>query len=86
MNVSYRSLRTGAADPYAQNATMCRWSGAEGAGPYGGAQSGPAMSLHSYSVCRNRMSESGAWYRRNLVSGACSRASAFSFIARSAST
>ena len=32
------------------------------------------------------MSESGALNRRNLVSGASSRASAFSFIARSAST
>jgi len=41
---------------------------------------------HSYSVCRKRMSESGAWYRRIFVSGASNRASAFSFIARSAST
>lgn len=41
---------------------------------------------HSYSVCKKRMSESGAWYRRICVSGASSLASAFSFIARSAST
>ena len=41
---------------------------------------------HSYNVCRNFMSESGGLNRRNVVSGASSRASAFSFIARSAST
>ncbi len=41
---------------------------------------------HSYSVFRKRMSESGAWYRRICVLGASSRASALSFIARSAST
>ena len=75
-----------ATDPYAQVATMRRWWDVDRAGPYGGVRSGPAKSLHSYSVCRNRMSESGALYRRILVSGASSRASAFSFIARSAST
>ena len=41
---------------------------------------------HSYSVWRNCMSESGALNRRKVVSGASSRASAFSFMARSAST
>ena len=41
---------------------------------------------HSYNVCRNFISESGGLNRRNVVSGASSRASAFSFIARSAST
>jgi hypothetical protein len=35
---------------------------------------------------RKRMSKSGAWNRRMLVSGGSSRARAFSFIARSAST
>ena len=72
-------------DPYAQVATMRRWSDASRTGPSGGELSGPAKSAHSYSVCRNRMSESGARYRRILISGASSRARARSFIARSAS-
>ena len=40
---------------------------------------------HSYSVCRNRISASGARNRANLVFGGSSRASAFSFIAKLAS-
>jgi hypothetical protein len=73
-------------DPYVQVETMRRWSDTEGTDPYDGERSGPVKSAHSYSACRNRISESGALYRRILVSGASSRASAFSFIARSAST
>ena len=73
-------------DPYAQVATMRRCSDVDVAGPYGSEGSGLLKSAHSYSVCRNRMSESGARYRRILVSGASSRASAFSFMTRSAST
>jgi His/Glu/Gln/Arg/opine family amino acid ABC transporter permease subunit len=75
-----------AASLYAQDATMSRCFNLIVAGPYERGPEGPANSAHSYSVCRNRISESGALYRRILVSGASSRASAFSFIARSAST
>lgn len=39
---------------------MYRWLGAEIAGPYGDEPWDSAMSAHSYSVCRNRMSESAA--------------------------
>jgi len=35
------------------------------------------VGAHSYNVCRNFMSESGGPNRRNVVSGASSRASAF---------
>ena len=73
-------------DHYAQDPAMCIWPGADNAGPYDGLRSRPAKSAHSYSVCRNRMSESGARYRRILVSGASRRPRAYSFIARSAST
>ena len=73
-------------DPYAQIETMHRCHEIDGADPYGAGCSRPARSAHSYIVCRNRMSESGARNRRNLVLGASSRAKAFSFIARSAST
>lgn len=47
-------------DPYAQVATMRRCREIDGAGPYGSGRSRPARSAHSYSVCRNCMSESGA--------------------------
>ena len=46
----------------------------------------PVLPAHSYSACRNRMSASGALNLFNLVSGGSSRARAFSFIARFAST
>lgn len=39
---------------------MRRWLCADGVGPYGSEASGPAKSVHSYSVRRNRISESGA--------------------------
>ena len=81
-----RYAKLSRADPYAQIETMRRCRDRDGAAPYGGERSGPAQSPHSYSVCKNRMSESDALYRRILVSGASNRASAFSFIARSAST
>ena len=72
--------------PYAQNATMRSWHENDEAGPCCGRRWGPELSMHSYSVCRNRMSESGARNLRMLVSGGTSLASAFSFMARSAST
>jgi hypothetical protein len=46
----------------------------------------PACPLHSYSCRRNSSSSSGGRYRRILVFGSSSRASASSFIARLAST
>lgn len=49
-----------ATDPYAHVSTMRRCSESCGTGPYGGELSGPAQSAHSYSVCRNLSSESGA--------------------------
>jgi hypothetical protein len=73
-------------DPYAQIETMHRCHGNDGSGPNGGEHWGRGKSTHSYSVCRNRMSESGAWNRPILMSGASRRARAFCFIARSAST
>ena len=47
------------------------------AAPCGAAHQEPARSLHSYSVCKNRMSESGARNCRILVSGASKCARAF---------
>lgn len=46
-------------DPYAQVSTMRMWLVVDRAGPYDGMLCGPARSLHSYSVCRNRISASG---------------------------
>ena len=71
---------------YAQNLNMRRCFKLNVAGPYDSGREGPTNSRHSYSVCRKRISASGALYRRSLLLGASSRPSAFSFISRSAST
>ena len=88
--VSKRAMSSGSwpssVDPYAHASTMHRCLGMACTVPCGDWPFRPARSAHSYSVCRNRRSESGAWYRPILVPGASRRASAFSFIARSAST
>ena len=47
-------------DPYAHVSTMHRDLKIAGAGPCSDEVFRPAMSAHSYSVCRNRSSESGA--------------------------
>ena len=49
-----------AIDPYAHVATMHRRLCVAGAGPCSDELLRPARSAHSYSVCRNRRSESGA--------------------------
>ncbi len=55
------------------------------ASPHGGKREEPANSIHSPSACKNRINKSCARNLHNLVSGASSRASAFSFVVRSAS-
>ena len=49
-------------------------------------RTGAWCALHSYRVCRNLISSSPARKRLSLMSRASSRASAFSFISRLAST
>ena len=49
-------------------------------------RTGAWCALHSYRVCKNLISSSPARKRLSLMSGASSRASAFSFISRLAST
>ena len=49
---------------------MYSWVEKNNAAPYGATHQEPARSLHSYSVWKNRMNESGARNRRILASGA----------------
>ena len=56
------------------------------AAPWAGSPQGTDTASHNYSACRNANKALGARYRACLISGCFSRASARSFMARSAST